>query len=128
MSKSDVCLQQTDKGRKKCAGCKISVHTVCLEQLEKVKAEAPLWIYALGCFLFPLLTSPVFRLISGASRRSGNPDVEPCERSVRADSLKPESCAETSSVNQLLSFSPTSSGTTGSTGGARRASVDSAGR
>ncbi|XP_013121611.3 diacylglycerol kinase zeta isoform X2 [Oreochromis niloticus] len=27
---------QTDKGRKKCAGCKISVHTVCLEQLEKI--------------------------------------------------------------------------------------------
>lgn len=29
-------LQQKSVARKKCAGCKISVHTMCMEQLEKV--------------------------------------------------------------------------------------------
>lgn len=30
------CLQQKSVARRKCAGCKISVHTMCMEQLEKV--------------------------------------------------------------------------------------------
>lgn len=75
-------LQQKSVARKKCAGCKISVHTMCMEQLEKVtsgsSAHQQLW------FLFLISWSLVslVRLISGASHHLGNQDLELFERSV----------------------------------------------
>lgn len=89
---------------------------------------------ALDYQMFPPLTdSPVFRLISGASHRSGNPDLELFERSVKA-TVEPVMGADTLTCKSglllmsVLYFRPTLFDTTGSTGGARQGSVDSVGR
>lgn len=105
----------------KCAGCKISVHVTCMEQLEKVKP--------------PLLAAP---RPPPASRSPLSPQInfrckpsfrEPACRAVREVSSKHGRLSVRGAHNSLtLRFRPTWCDITGSTGGGRRGSVGSAGR
>lgn len=87
--------------------------------------------FCLAVAFIPLTVSPLFRSISGASRHLGNLDLEPFERS--AVILKPfwflwmlfKICIN---ITLVVFFSPTLCDITGSTGGARRESVDSVAR
>ena len=76
-------LQQKSVARKKCAGCKISVHTMCMEQLEKVK---DLWSLTESRSRLPLSSQcllSLIRSILGANHHLENQDLELSERSVR---------------------------------------------
>lgn len=133
-------LQQKSVARRKCAGCKISVHTMCMEQLEKVwdvrrikkvsTLADDLKVLTLSCLSVQInfRCKPSFR--------------EPGSRAIREvrgyffTTFRPETIPFPDAFPLSLSFcvflfslpSATRCDTTGSTEGARLESVGSAGR
>lgn len=126
-------LQQKSVARRKCAGCKISVHIMCMEQLEKVTCSSSLCplIYATEtvfltassvCAQINFRCKPSFR--EPGSRAVREVSVSRRERRLHCcvDPVRLFMCA------LVLCFSPMWCDITGSTGDARQGSVDSAGR
>ncbi|XP_044048151.1 diacylglycerol kinase zeta isoform X2 [Siniperca chuatsi] len=76
---------QKSVARKKCAGCKISVHTMCMEQLEKVNPGSSLDQIHSEAFLLAVLT--VSRLCVQINFRCKPSFREPGSRAVRESNV-----------------------------------------